>query len=401
MDQTQMINEARAQLLNAIDAREASGELTKGPGIATINSVMFNRLCNVVYKTFTNKTDEECMSMTVSAIPAYYASLNKDWKGIPTLADRIVSRYLKKGGVQVIRKQPEPEPMPKVVEPPKEPTARIMKGYRTIMYNGKPYTCTPEYEAVKALIAMNEDLYLWGPAGTGKTMMVEVAAWELGMDFYIQTAPQEEYQLLGKEFADGTYEPSPFVLGYKSERPAVILLDEPDRSWPAVLIQLNSALANGYISLPNNEMVYRAKDVTIVCCANTSGQGASSAYGTAQQLDASTLDRFSFMHIDYDEEVELACTGNDQELLSFLHDFKKISYELKLGAPLLSYRGISKTSQFIKTLGLERALELRVLKDMTRDNIRKLSHTLKGMGRDDQYTKALDKIVMDMMMEEY
>ena len=178
-------------------------------------------------------------------------------------------------------------------------------------------------------------------------------------------------------------------------------MDEPDRSWPAVLIKLNSALANGYISLPNNEKVFRADSVTIVCCANTAGSGASDKYSTAQQLDASTLDRFSFMHIGYDEKVELACAGNDKELLDFLHEFRSIDHELKLGAPLLSYRGISKAAKFIELFGLEKALELRILKDMTRDNVRKLSNALKSKGHDDQYVKALDHIVRTMPMEDY
>ena len=222
------VQDARAQLLKKIDEEAAAGNIVKGPGydvIADTNGYKFvelYRACLNMFMSKTGKTEDECAALIPGAMVGYFNSLNKDWKGIPTLAARITDRYLKDKEIQKATKSPEPAPAPHpIIEPQPQPqpqqlAPRILKGYRTIVYKGKLYTCTPDYEALKAMIAMHEDTYLWGPAGTGKTMMVEVAAWELGMDFYIQTAPQEDYELVGKEFANGTYEPSPFVLGFTS-----------------------------------------------------------------------------------------------------------------------------------------------------------------------------------------
>jgi hypothetical protein len=152
--------------------------------------------------------------------------------------------------------------------------------------------------------------YLVGPAGSGKTTACEHAAQALGRTFHTLGALSGAHELLGYKDGSGTYHTTPFRHAF--EHGGLFLADEADRSDPAALIALNSAIANGFAGFPDSpDPIRRHADFILVVAANTFGTGADRQYVGANQLDASTLDRFATLSWDYDEALERALTGLD------------------------------------------------------------------------------------------
>lgn len=151
---------------------------------------------------------------------------------------------------------------------------------------------------------------LVGPAGSGKTTACEHAAQALGLPFYTNGALTGAHELMGYKDAAGTYHGTPFRAAF--EHGGVYLMDEMDRSDPAAVLSLNSALANRFAAFPDRaEPVKAHPDFIPVVAANTYGRGADRLYIGANQLDASTLDRFAVLSWDYDEALERALAGDD------------------------------------------------------------------------------------------
>ena len=77
------------------------------------------------------------------------------------------------------------------------------------------------------------------------------------------------------------------------------------RSAPEAVIAFNMALANGFFNFPNGERVERHPECYFIAGDNTDGTGPTMEYPTAQRLDGSTLNRFKFITIGYDMDLEL------------------------------------------------------------------------------------------------
>jgi MoxR-like ATPase len=101
------------------------------------------------------------------------------------------------------------------------------------------------------------------------------------------------------------YVPSPFVTCL--QQPSVFLLDELDAADPNVLMVLNSALSNGFITIPhklNQPTIVKHELARIIAGVNTMGSGADDIYSARAALDGSTMDRFYTMAVDYDPAYE-------------------------------------------------------------------------------------------------
>ena len=150
---------------------------------------------------------------------------------------------------------------------------------------------------------------LIGPAGAGKSTLSEQVAEALGMKYYLQNSVTGEHQLTGYMDAYGKYHSTPFRTAF--EQGGTILVDEVDASDPSALKWMNTALAQGLAQFPDQESPVKGhKDFRIIIGANTFGNGADRIYVGANQLDASTLDRFVFFDFRYDEKLELLLAGN-------------------------------------------------------------------------------------------
>lgn len=153
------------------------------------------------------------------------------------------------------------------------------------------------------------NVWLTGPAGSGKTKACEQIAAAMDQPFYFIGAISEPYSLLGYRDATGNYVRTLFREAY--ENGGVFLMDEIDGSSPNALLVFNAALANGFCAFPD-KVVPRHKDCIVIAAANTFGLGGTSDYVGRVKLDAATLSRFVWIDWQYDERLERKLAGNDK-----------------------------------------------------------------------------------------
>lgn len=159
------------------------------------------------------------------------------------------------------------------------------------------------FEHLIRVVHANTPVMLVGPAGTGKSHAAEQVATAMGLDFYAMSvgAQTSKSDIIGYMDAMQNYVRTVFRNAY--EHGGLFLLDEIDAGNSNVLIQLNAALANNYMSFPDG-MIRRHDKFRMVASANTFGLGASRQYVGRNQLDAATLDRFVVLSWDIDENLE-------------------------------------------------------------------------------------------------
>jgi cobaltochelatase CobS len=152
------------------------------------------------------------------------------------------------------------------------------------------------------------NIWLAGPAGSGKTTAAEKVAEAMGVPFWFNGALCMPHELLGFVDAAGNYHSTPFRRAF--EEGGVYLFDEIDVSENAVLLAVNAALANGVCAFPDGKIVARHPDLVVMAGANTWGQGATADYVGRAKIDAAFIDRFVCLSWGYDEELERAISGN-------------------------------------------------------------------------------------------
>jgi hypothetical protein len=163
---------------------------------------------------------------------------------------------------------------------------------------------------MSAKTAGGRPLNIWmaGPAGGGKSHGCHAAADLLGLDYFIQGAMSMPHDLIGFIDANGKRHDTPFTFAF--EFGGVIVLEELDSGDPASLLVLQTALANGAMSLPGGRMVTRHKDCRVIGCANTWGEGATGDYIGRNKMDKAFLNRFVMLSWNYDEALEVEISGD-------------------------------------------------------------------------------------------
>ena len=167
-----------------------------------------------------------------------------------------------------------------------------------------------KFEDILATLSAKVNIALVGPAGSGKTTIVENASKILKLSFASQSVSAQStvFDFFGYKSATGEYIGTMFREKY--ENGGVFLLDEFDAGNPNVLAALNQATANGHCPFPD-KMIKKHKDFIIVMAGNTFGGGGTIDYVGRNKIDAATLDRFAFIYIDYDLKLEKALSTND------------------------------------------------------------------------------------------
>jgi len=145
------------------------------------------------------------------------------------------------------------------------------------------------------------NVWLAGPAGTGKTTAAHNVAKALGLPFYFNGAIDSEHKLLGFTDAQGRIVSRPFREAYQNG--GVYLFDEVDASLPAALLAFNAALANGHCDFPDG-MIEKHADFRCIAAANTYGHGATHDYVGRAKMDAAFIDRFVALDWPTDEALE-------------------------------------------------------------------------------------------------
>lgn len=220
----------------------------------------------------------------------------------------------------------------------------IRKPEDTIVTDGVRHEAFEELvETATYLDPWDRNIWMCGPAGSGKTQLAHQLAEALGLPFEFSAALDSSYKISGYKDANSNYNDTPFYRKYKDG--GVMLLDEVDFSNPAALSEINAATSNGLGSFPTG-MVERHKDFILICAANTWGMGGDGMYvGTARQ-NAASLDRFVQVEINYDETLERLIAQHD-EWVTIVQTCRKAAFEA--GAQIvISPRSSIKGAQLLR-----------------------------------------------------
>lgn len=232
------------------------------------------------------------------------------------------------------------------------------------------------------------NVYLYGEAGTGKSQIAEDCASILDLDFYFSGKCTSEYDLLGFKNAQGEYVPTAFYEAFTNG--GLFLFDEMDASNENALIKFNSALSQGYFDFPVGN-VKKHKDFVCIATGNTAGKGANMRYNTRRKLDGSTLDRFAMVEISYDKNIEMAVSGGNSELVSFVHELRTSANNNDIDL-IVSYRAINKITKLesIPDFTLAEVLSMAVFGNISVDDITIL---LDGLTSNNKYTVAMSELL--------
>lgn len=167
---------------------------------------------------------------------------------------------------------------------------------------------------IKALTAVNsigwsEFLYVWGAPGAGKTHLLRQIGQAIGVKHYPYPCgpTTTEGKMLGyNNIANGDFVKGWLYDPYKNG--GLVGMDEIDLADASVLAGANS-IENDEFTFGNGETVKRHKDFYLIAFANTIGTGATGGF-VRNRLDAATLNRFTHLKLEYDEELESRIFGN-------------------------------------------------------------------------------------------
>lgn len=209
----------------------------------------------------------------------------------------------------------------KVKQALKEALAKAEKERKLMQELGIKFSSSDTPTRIKRTIEAGiKNIWLCGPAGSGKSMMTRQVAAELGLPYLciscgIGTSSTE---FVGYKYP--TRESTKFAEYYS--KPSIILLDEFTALDPAVAQICNAALANDEIETTTGT-VYRDPNCIIIATSNTFGGGASRQYVANNQLDASTIDRFigGIIEVNYSESFE---SQYDPEVVNYVNSLRNI-----------------------------------------------------------------------------
>ncbi len=155
---------------------------------------------------------------------------------------------------------------------------------------------------LKALSA-GVNVWIVGPAGSGKTTAVHNCAKALGIDYSYSGTTNDAIHLSGFQNVHGDYVTT--MLRQRYEHGGLHLLDEVDGWDASATLWLNAMLANGTAAFPDRMVDKHAKCI-LAATANTHGLGGTQEYVGRNRLDAAFLDRWVTLPWETDEALELA-----------------------------------------------------------------------------------------------
>lgn len=243
----------------------------------------------------------------------------------------------------------------------------------------------PNFANILKLVAAHENVYLYGPAGSGKNTIAEQIAEALGVEFYYQNTLVTKFDVSGYKNAQGEYEETPFYKAWKNG--GLFFADELDNSTAEAIIALNAALANGYYTFPNSgEKVAKHPDFYCIAAGNTNGQGATEEYCGRYQMDESSRDRFAFIEIDYNAKIEESICGGHLDILDFVRDLRSVTKSLQIKL-ICGYRAISRLAKFYD-MSTKFVLDSFIFKGIAKDDIREIAAALSSKNK---YTEEIKK----------
>lgn len=243
----------------------------------------------------------------------------------------------------------------------------------------------PKFERVLKYVANHHNVYLYGPAGSGKNVICEQVAQALGVPFYYQNTIITKFDVTGYKNAAGEFEETEFYKAWTQG--GVFMLDEADNACAEALVTLNAALANGYYSFPGIGRVECSPNFYCVAAGNTNGQGATDEYCGRYKMDESSRDRFAFVDIDYNPEIEEGICNGHTDVLDFVRELRGICKEQRISL-ICGYRAIKNLTMFYED-DAAAIIDDFILKGAEKDTVREIARRLEGGNK---YCEAFRKL---------
>lgn len=248
----------------------------------------------------------------------------------------------------------------------------------------------PKFDTVLTLLANGENVYLYGPAGSGKNVMCEQLAKALGVPFYYQNTVMTKFDVVGYKNAGGEYEETEFYKAWTGG--GLFMLDEIDNAQAEALVTLNAALANGYYAFPGIGMVKKHSDFRCIAAGNTNGEGATEQYCGRYQMDESSRDRFVFVEIDYCKEIEEAICKGHEDVLEFVYDLRQACKDSQVNL-ILGYRCLSRLCKYADTFTAEELINTMILKGKDIDSVNLLVRRFNPTNYNNRFSSTFKKMV--------
>lgn len=243
------------------------------------------------------------------------------------------------------------------------------------------------FEDVLCLLASGANVYLYGPAGSGKNVMCEQLAKALGVEFYYQNTILTKFDLSGYTDANGNYQETEFFKAWKNG--GLFMCDELDNSQAEAIIALNAALANGYFTFPGYGKLKKHPNFYCIAAGNTNGQGATEEYCGRYQMDESSRDRFAFVKIDYYDKIEDNICQEHPDVAEFARDLRQAAAKLQIKC-VVGYRCMSRLVRDYDDDPVEN-LDNFIFKGMSKDDINQIFALLTC--KTNKYYKAIKEIL--------
>lgn len=249
------------------------------------------------------------------------------------------------------------------------------------------FAITETYKQVLNCAVNRLPVYLFGPAGTGKTTFAMEIAKDLNLPCYIQGTTNDIFALQGIKLPNGEYIKSNVQKAV--EGGGVLLFDECDSYTEEVQTWLNSLLANRKISFTNCGTIEAHKDLVIIGAGNTNGNGQNNKY-LRQQFDGAFMNRFAIKkYVGYSQVAE---DNINKESAEFVRALRKADKSNNL---ILSYRTIEFLPKLAQLFGETGAIEANITDTLDTTTIEQLKYNIKlvpGYNPENVYCKAFQKV---------
>ena len=247
----------------------------------------------------------------------------------------------------------------------------------------------PKFARILKYLANGENVYMYGPAGTGKNVTAKQCAEALDMPIFYNNTIYTKYDLCGYMDANGQYVPTTFYNFMKAPK-GLYFMDEYDNSQSSALVCFNDVLEDKKYTFPNGETLYLDENHKIIAAGNTNGQGATEEYNDRYVIDESNRSRFMFVSVTYDPAVEKSIVGESTDILDFINDLRRVRDLLNIKL-ILGYREIKRLKTYEDDDDPAELLDNMLIKGMEQDTINEIAARLEGTTKWHRAFKSLVK----------